>query len=1248
MEEQVQQGEMDNELDGYQILRRMGEGAQGRIFLVREKPEDGPGAGSRKKEWVMKMVSLPSKFPQPQQYEDAIREGSTMQYLHHPCVVSCKESFVHEQQTLCIVMEHCKGGDLCTRIKQQAELGQSFPEDLVTDWLVHTLLALEYLHKQRILHRDIKSENIFLHQPLSGGPQIITAQLGDFGIARVLDSSDALASTFVGTPYYMSPELFKGRPYNYKTDIWALGCVLYELLCLRQPFKAKNFPDLAAEVTRGLYPPIQSSYSAEIRNVVACMLTLDPQHRPLASELLELPFLRARAKAFITAHATAAPPQHRRGAGRAFNPVVLYHSLRDQARRLHLVCSPELRESGTETETSTSSDCSPARGRYPAEMTPPQAPDLYTRGGPAPFPATPRFAEWPPQSGDVGGSSPSPPPEPRPPSGRPSVLSDPPPTRASPLYRPIPIRAVPFCPPNMRYDRKEPYEEGPGPPNRKGPPGWSLLHRPPMYKAESAPTCYHVTSGEDLSRSGSSLEDQYGPGEPGWNVDSKGSSNWENTGMDYYGEGLGNPRGVREMREARVKRREVTAAHRARRSPRSPQQASLIEALDRDMILGDDEAEDKEVVHVFHVDASSSSPELNEEGYEVIGCSSAVFPSATRTHHRGSVSDGHQVFGIWPVSDADFGSSGGRTSSARPMPFAAYVSEGKAPSAFSVYRRPPQAASSWKAYEPAGRALENVGKAGMRPAPLPLRPDTVSPHKPLRQPVSDSALLLTPECVTVQYKSPSPPIGPPPKSLRPAVTVRSRRAVNPANAPSREPTPPHDLNGQPSRVRMSRPYAAADATPPGSRSEGSGDPPASDGRSTSPEEGEAEGRNGSSQGRDSNGSSGGGSSTEARSASSSETVHGGSGSSSSMSSKHFDIAVSQAVREETARRIERGAATVRRERATRDGSFGGATSAGEYAQVRPRGRSLKEASGEFLLQNRRHHSEGECALAQGLPAAQPSERRGSSVLERPPRASKGGLAEGAVSQGEETERIRYGAGLGSDTTTSHHPIVRAVSSVSEGARDLPARTGHFVRRAHHSTAAGSAPLARAPVNKAPVSASAPPSARHSLGGPVSGDVNSVPRAFQRGAAYYSDGGDDWNEPSTSGQMAVDDRRRKAGLRPREHPLFADRTEGRARFEYDLAHMHEGGQNARRCTIGTPGGVLKDGVSSQAIVKESSAYQAPLLHNEARGARRSWKEEARSAGVEWWRLPPITNPPQQSLEGGRPRGINPQRTAMVLS
>lgn len=221
-------------------------------------------------------------------------------------------------------------------------------------------------------------------------------------------------------------------------------------------------------------------------------------------------------------------------------------------------------------------------------------------------------------------------------------------------------------------------------------------------------------------------------------------------------------------------------------------------------------------------------------------------------------------------------------------------------------------------------------------------------------------------------------------------------------------------------------------------------------------------------------------------------------------------------------------------------------------------------------------------------------------------------------------------------------------SAPDGGRDLPVRTGHFVRKAHHLSAIGSPPLvANGPPNKALVPASAPLSGRPSLGGPVSGDVS---RAFQRGAAYYSDGGEDGNEPSTSGHVAADEKRRKAGLRPRggsDYPLVSERTDGRARFEYDLANMHGGALHGRRSYSGSSEGPRWDGVSSQAAGKETSAYQGPLLLGEMRGVKRSSKEDARSAGVEWWRLPPITSP-QQTVEGSRQHFIKPQRTAMVLS
>lgn len=103
-------------------------------------------------------------------------------------------------------------------------------------------LALFYLHERKILHRDMKTQNIFLK---NGKVRFLylyhfyfQIRLGDFGIAKVLENTKDFANTCIGTPYYMSPELFKNKPYSYKSDVWALGCVLYEMCNLRHAFDA--------------------------------------------------------------------------------------------------------------------------------------------------------------------------------------------------------------------------------------------------------------------------------------------------------------------------------------------------------------------------------------------------------------------------------------------------------------------------------------------------------------------------------------------------------------------------------------------------------------------------------------------------------------------------------------------------------------------------------------------------------------------------------------------------------------------------------------------------------------------------------------------------------------------------------------------------------------------------------------------------------------------------------------------------
>ena len=136
-------------------------------------------------------------------------------------------------------MEFCPGfhnleGDLDNLIKKYKEKNLRFTEKQIMFWLIQICFAIEYIHKRRIIHRDIKASNIFLST-------MEIVKLGDFGISRVLENSLEAAMTVVGTPYYLSPELCQNKLYTIKTDIWALGCLLYEMCEFKVIFNLVTF-----------------------------------------------------------------------------------------------------------------------------------------------------------------------------------------------------------------------------------------------------------------------------------------------------------------------------------------------------------------------------------------------------------------------------------------------------------------------------------------------------------------------------------------------------------------------------------------------------------------------------------------------------------------------------------------------------------------------------------------------------------------------------------------------------------------------------------------------------------------------------------------------------------------------------------------------------------------------------------------------------------------------------------------------
>ena len=264
-------------MDNFEIIEKLGSGSFSKVYKVRRKIDNQIYALKK-----MQIYNLSEK-----QKLNSLNEIRVLASINSKYIVNYKEAFLDtKDSTLCLVMEYADRGDLSKRIQEQKKRGKYFNERDIWKVFIQLVKGLKSLHDLNILHRDIKSSNIFL---FSDG----TAKLGDLNVCKIL-SKNKLGTTQAGTPSFAAPEVWMEKPYGLKSDIWSLGCVLYEIVTLQCPFQGSNVVELNNKILIGAFKPIPKKYSNDLSYIIEHMIKYEPEKRISCEQILECDFVNEK------------------------------------------------------------------------------------------------------------------------------------------------------------------------------------------------------------------------------------------------------------------------------------------------------------------------------------------------------------------------------------------------------------------------------------------------------------------------------------------------------------------------------------------------------------------------------------------------------------------------------------------------------------------------------------------------------------------------------------------------------------------------------------------------------------------------------------------------------------------------------------------------------------------------------------------------------------------------------------------